>query len=242
MNTLWSSSPRDVAAEVLSELKASGWAPLTARPWNMHQPEETLWWIVPSTDLPAYKHGKLFIDPDRTHQANQLFCGLNVEKGVGEAASNMFTSAAGQRMIMRPDWIWHSFLSDLGDGRANAAAATAKGRLSETVTLRLEAAHASDPSFRPEGDHLRDVLAFSLGNPLTLERNHTPLNILTPLIGSTDTKDLARRIGAIPQLDWVWIDVYLGSVFDGTNETTDDKHWGPEQLGNLFLSWISWLR
>ena len=32
---------------------------LTARPWNLYAAADTFWWLVPSTEWPAYRYGKL---------------------------------------------------------------------------------------------------------------------------------------------------------------------------------------
>jgi len=34
---------------------------LTPRPYNQHKPGDSLWWLVPSTEWPAYRHGKLYL-------------------------------------------------------------------------------------------------------------------------------------------------------------------------------------
>jgi hypothetical protein len=72
---------------------------LTPRPWNMYQAEDTLWWLVPSGDWPAYQHGKLAFSlakddgrkallgiNDSVLETETIFAGLNVEKGYSEAA------------------------------------------------------------------------------------------------------------------------------------------------------------
>ena len=73
---------------------------LTERPWNLHNPTDTLWWLVPSTEWPAYSHGKLAFslakDDGRKHllgwndpllELEKMFVGLNVEKGYGNVAT-----------------------------------------------------------------------------------------------------------------------------------------------------------
>ena len=52
---------------------------LSPRPYNMHEPETTLWWLVPSSEWPAYKYGKMYFnwsDPNRT----ALWVGFHTER------------------------------------------------------------------------------------------------------------------------------------------------------------------
>ena len=47
--------------QILKDLKNRGYEGFTARPWNYFKPESTLWWLVPSTEWPSYKYGKLVL-------------------------------------------------------------------------------------------------------------------------------------------------------------------------------------
>ena len=88
-------SPYDIAHGLNERLKLG----LTSRPWNMHSPADTLWWLLKSTDWPAYEHGKLvfsFAKDDARRRLlgmndsvlglDMIFAGFNVEKGYGSVA------------------------------------------------------------------------------------------------------------------------------------------------------------
>ena len=49
------SSAQELAYAVNDRLRLG----LTARPWNIYAAADTFWWLVPSTDWPAYRYGKL---------------------------------------------------------------------------------------------------------------------------------------------------------------------------------------
>jgi len=57
---------------------------LVARPWNMYEPDTTTWWLVPSSDWPAYKHGKFHFDwGNREHTSiftSLYFEGINLSR------------------------------------------------------------------------------------------------------------------------------------------------------------------
>jgi len=54
-------SPRQTCYAV-KETAQGQFEKLVARPWNIYEPDTTMWWLVPSNDWPAYKHGKLYFN------------------------------------------------------------------------------------------------------------------------------------------------------------------------------------
>ena len=85
-------SARELAHGLNDQLKLG----LTPRPWNLYSPADTFWWLVPSTDWPAYRYGKLAFSGARDVPRRELlqtntpalatdsiFAGFNVEKGYG---------------------------------------------------------------------------------------------------------------------------------------------------------------
>jgi hypothetical protein len=79
-------------------------AGLTPRPWNRFDPDETLWWLVPSTEWPAYHHGKLVFSNERA-PAGEIFAGLNVEKGFGEIAARAYPKTQ-RTQLLGHGWAW----------------------------------------------------------------------------------------------------------------------------------------
>lgn len=62
----------------------------TARPYNFNDPDNSPWWLVPSTQWPAFRYGKYYFCLDNT----DLLIGLYVEKGVREKASEFYLPAS----------------------------------------------------------------------------------------------------------------------------------------------------
>lgn len=65
----------------------------TARPYDIHRPDETTWWVIPSTDWPSYLHGKFFF---RLIEGTRIETGIYIEKGfspeIGHGVLSVFNS------------------------------------------------------------------------------------------------------------------------------------------------------
>ncbi len=113
--------PEDVckALQQLPELRDRVGA-LSARPWNMHQPRETLWWLIPHDDegsWPAHRLGKFVFEFGA--DANELDVGLYVEKGVSAEAAEVLGYA--ENLVLSDDWMWSRFVADIQAGAVTDA-------------------------------------------------------------------------------------------------------------------------
>src|SRR2546426_6795515 len=109
---------------------------LSARPWDRHRPDDSLWWLVPSAVWPAYWHGKLIFDRRRA-RAGELFAGLNVEKGFGDVAAAVFPAVRRKKQLLAHDWVWHRLIRPAGARALDAVLVAIPERWS--VRLRVEA-------------------------------------------------------------------------------------------------------
>ena len=236
---------RSVAYAVKKELDGQGSSLITARPWNRHDPDNTFWWLVPSGDWPAYKHGKIFFSPDRAPR-DCLFCGLHVEKGLDPSIAAAYPSGGGKRMIMGDDWTWHEFIEDLNTDSLRSAIKRASEESAEPVVIRFEAGFVEDPgSFDPHANRPKwdIVVCETFDNSLLVKTSDTPSNLLDKVAQSQSFDELASFISQIPNPEWVWLDVFLGSVFLKNQEVTSSDTWDAGQLWNKALSiWEPWLR
>ena len=66
-----------------TELLKNDYRGFTARPWNRFRPEDTKWWVVPSTAWPSFGNEKLCF----WCSGKYLYGGFNVEKGNGRISS-----------------------------------------------------------------------------------------------------------------------------------------------------------
>ena len=116
MNSETHKSNQQIIRDILAELKSRGHDGFTIRPWNMFKPETTLWWLVPSTEWPAYKHGKIAF----FREGDKLNIGMHIEKGLSSTAGQSLPPARAVKLCTGPDWIWHAFLADLKSGEFEA--------------------------------------------------------------------------------------------------------------------------
>lgn len=236
---------RSAAYAVKRQLEAQGWRGLTVRPFNMYDPDNTLWWIVPHSDWPAFRYGKLCFYPERAI-SNSLFCGLNVEKGLPPSVAPAYPSAAGQRFIMKTDWTWFDFLKDVDSGKLRSALERASTEAASPAVIRFEAGVAKDPgsSDSQPNQPRRDTVIFrTSGSSLTLEIVETPSGLLDELANSHALEDLKRTITQIPSPNWLWLDVFLGFVFRSSSAVSDPDAWDARQLWSMSLSvWEPWFK
>jgi len=240
-------SPRSVTYAVKRELDSQGWSPLSARPWNMYEPDTTLWWIVPSTDWPAYKYGKLFFSQDRAPEGS-LFCGLHVEKGLDPSVSAAYPTSKGQSYVMREDWIWHSFLGSLSATVMKSAITRVQKETGAPVRIRLEGGHISDPGgFDPYATRPKfkwDVVVFSATeSSLEPEYADNSGGLLRELIDCSSLNDLKASITRIPGNEWVWLDFFIGTIFERRAQGCPKVSWNArELLKNALVAWKEWFR
>lgn len=236
---------RLAAYSVQKQLKNQGWQEISTRPWNRYDPDNTLWWIIPSTEWPAYKHGKLFFSPERA-PTGCLFCGLHIEKGLDPSVAEAYSPGAGQRLIMKEDWTWLMFLTDLNTQRFRSAVISASEAANSPVTLRFEAGFVDDPrSFDPQAPRPKwDTIIFeSFGTNLDIKSCETPSRLLTKLENIKSLGDLERSISTIPNSNWVWLDIFMGFIFIENTGNDPYTSWDSAELWTkIFSLWEPWFK
>src|SRR5208282_1908678 len=114
---------------------------LTPRPYNRFAPDETIWWLVPSGEWPAFKFGKLFFEPraDRMPGGSpeSIYFGFYVEKGLSPVVGNIYPRS----WIMDEEWFWDEFLGQLESGLPDSSPAN------RVITI------SAGPAQQPERHH-----------------------------------------------------------------------------------------
>lgn len=97
-------------------------------PWQQERPNDTLlWWLVPSTDNPAHRHGKLLFSFDKDSprrsllgrndaliEVGKIFVGLNIERGYGPQAFLIGKPRPDVSRKLDPQWAWHRVFDGTG--------------------------------------------------------------------------------------------------------------------------------
>ncbi len=220
---------------------------LTPRPYNRFEPDDTIWWLVPSVEWPAYKYGKLFFD-SRIGKApkdeNGIYSGFYVEKGLGLAVGDLYH----QSLIMRDDWLWREFitvlLSDFSTFPPDLILTLVASYIPPEKASFIdtpEGFFAQKESFR--GNHV----SFSVDAGLKLElinKNLNPSNkeisdhFTQQIIIARNMTDLVLPLSQLPQSDWVWLDFYIGITIPRNSNEINPVH-----LWKQYLEpWSPWLR
>jgi hypothetical protein len=189
------------------------------RPYNHFNPDDTLWWLVPSVEWPAFKYAKLFFQsrPEELPIGTKgVYCGLWVEKGLDIKVREFYP----KDLIQTALWEWERIITSL-------AVHFPAIQMSQFLTVAL--------SYIPPGgvDSVESFLAqkrefkasqavFAVDSQQRLALHGEPfLNIKnfeivehfkTDILPSQDLPTLIQSLSAFPQSDWCWIDFCIGTV------------------------------
>ena len=225
--------PEDVckALQQLPELRDRVGA-LSARPWNMHQPRETLWWLIPHDDegsWPAHRLGKFVFEFGA--ETNQLDVGLYVEKGVSAEAADALGYADG--LVLSDDWMWSRFVADLRTG----AVTKVVRRISEATGLDAYLAFVFKPQTSAGSPGIEgDIAAFSVRRDGSLVPALDPPSskVLRPFRSVTSDIEL---VAALEKGDgYTWVDAYVAVSFACGPKPKSSSAWPAERLWEELLS------
>lgn len=87
---------------------------LTSRPYNRFEPDNTTWWLVPTTDWPSFRLPKVIISREKSNE-DIYHLGLYVEKGHSDVVSEIDNSKKIKSLIMDNGWFWNKFCQEIKD-------------------------------------------------------------------------------------------------------------------------------
>lgn len=236
-------SPQD-ACHAIGHVADVDVGKLVCRPWNMHAPERSPWWLVPSGDWPAYRYGKYYFDwilGDET----RILCGLYIEKGLGEAVRDAYSGAKWARSIMTPNWTWHRWLQDLQTHRVSDVVKNVARISVVPVEFRIDGSHVSGPDFdRSETTPKYPTDVYHLRwKPNATEFEFVgadrKANVLDELSEAMSFADLYRVLEGLGRNPWLWIDVFVALQLEikqgGVIPVESEHSWGAERIWGKFL-------
>jgi hypothetical protein len=227
---------------------------LVARPYSQFDPANTIWWLIPSTDWPAYRFAKLFFLADRG--APILFSGIYIEKGLARAVAEAYHRRPA--FAMDNSWAWHRFNEDLRGGVVSTAVAEIAERSEIPVRVQVQASVSiarESSQFEPHDDttfeHPADVIEYeTVDGGLRVVGRKGPGRIVDPLVDVDDLTDLPDAVSSLSQLDWTWINVLIGIPMSMPTEPREDRSsvsiasdWDANAVWkNGLRSWGRWVR
>ena len=207
-------------AHAISEIAS---VKLTPRPYNRFTPDDTIWWLVPSSEWPAYRFGKLFFEPrvERIlgRSSGSIYFGFYVEKGLSPVVGQIYPPT----WVMHADWFWTEFLDRLHSGlpacpteriitiSAGPVRPPERGReqVGELVPSQEEDFKASRLFFVTRGGIEIELVDKDL-NPAHADITE---HLATSIAAANTTARLDSALRDLPSwFDWAWIDVLVGTT------------------------------
>lgn len=217
--------------------------PLTARPWNRYASENSEWYLVPNTDWPAYRYSKLILQPTKQGTMRAAFY---VEKGVD---SKQISSYSHKQFVMDDQWAWHRLLAAFAHGRLDAPCRVVAERSGAPVRVWVDGGMHQDEAYDRAAERDRwTYLSYrwSDGALVCQEESSTlPDPCFAPLTSCASLAELAQALPKIQDIDWKWINLYLGVECGLTPKIAQGSSGTPWDAGKLwrccFDPWRDWL-
>ena len=177
-------------------------------PYNRFNRENTVWWLSPGSDVPAYRFPKFALLPPDADTPDQLFAGIYIEKGVSEDYAKAVKYS--KHHILGADWAWHNLMQEMAradrmDSSISQVQSATKGHLELRIYASMQIKDAAE-ALSPKGE----MLAFNVGETLTVKATEHPSKLLASLAGVTTLPELARGLSKLDKADFIWIDFVLG--------------------------------
>lgn len=208
---------------------------LTLRPFNYTAPKFTEWWLIPSTDWPAYHHSKLCFDQ---LGSETVFTGFYAEKGLGDQLTEMVKSS----LIMGPGWYWYELVEEAQAGKLAEPMRAVLGRSGLPLVVYLSLYEFNNvPDYETGQTKPDDRMEFvAYVDDLLFEQTREAAGVLAPLNGARDLRDLAARIANLEDISWYWVNFMIGICLRYRGDDPGD--WGAADVWKKALEpWMPWV-
>lgn len=169
----------------------------TLRPFNQFQPLDSMWWIIPSKDWPAYEKAKFCFYKENKTTDTMLFSGIHIEKGR--------TASLSSKELMDHRWAWNSLVQSETLAALTSSLVRISGKYTPFIQLDAHITkddyHSIQFSFQPNGQLIKQPT----------NRNE---ELFEAVMEETTLDDLLTRCTLDPTLSYVWIDLYIGVKLD----------------------------
>jgi hypothetical protein len=201
---------------------------LARRPWNPYEADTTHWWLVPSTDWPAYQYGKYHF----WQEGDVIFHCLHVEKGLGDKVRDVCPDS----FIMNREWTWYRFLRGLRIHTFEKAIRDIAEGQRSPVEVHFQGGYGIDRGYTEREScslhWLKDQERFQ-GEP------DGTVKILKPLVSVKTFSDLASVLDRLTEDDWAWVEVFIALGLQikplSSSLVESDQLWSAQQIWDRFL-------
>ncbi len=234
--------------EAVEEFASRDAGKMARRPFNRFVPVVTSWWLVPSPELPFYRHGKLYFDWGGKEQKT-IACGFYLEKGLAPEVAAVYNSKKGRSLILNGQWQWYDFVEKCGNGEVAAVLKAAAEKSGLEIKLHASGGYVDDPDlFDPYNDKVKkDHFIFKVGGDGALEycsakRDAMVLKVFNKV---KHVKDLAMAVEQLNNDHFLWFNIFIAAEFGICPEEIPAgvEQWTSERIWNDFLKCFSaWIR
>lgn len=196
-----------------TELLKHDYEGFTARPWNRFRPEETKWWIVPTTAWPSFGNEKLCF----WTSGKYLYGGFNVEKGIQLTSDGNLSNEncepdllqKKKNLIMTEDWKWNRFIDDCRDGVIDTMVDAFNANVNFPVHMVVSANLVNTiKSYDPYNNKQTDNIEFAITKEsLKVCEKDYKLSVLSPFENIEGIKEISETMDFVKGINWLWIDV-----------------------------------
>ena len=213
----------------------------TPRPYNRHNPKNTIWWVVPGTDWPAYKYGK-FIFKDNGPNIN---IGLNVEKGFGQQAAAIYTKLTKKEMVINSDWLWEDFVRDIENNQQIYEALNEVQENIDKILVEIGIVLVYEPGEYDPNAPKPDRFIFKFDHGKLEYLPDISREERSGVLKEAETlKDIPRLLRQIQEIEWCWVDFDLNIPFKKYNQADSkpDRVYDEYDLEYILRPIESWVR
>ena len=187
---------------------------LTARPFNRFEPADSIWWLVPSAEWPAFQYNKIFVNPAKG--ADKYEVGLYLEKGHGSNILLVEGDKLSNRVqVMTNDWGWMK-LNKGYDELATVVDSMQLAGVNPKVRLEVEPFSPERAAENYDGEKQRIRLTFDYaGTAINLVDQIDTINdsklsgLIKEVAQRTNVVGIVNSIESFNESEWYWMNLLI---------------------------------
>lgn len=195
---------------------------LTARPFNRFEPADSIWWLVPSAEWPAFQYNKIFVNPAKG--ADKYEVGLYLEKGHGSNILLVEGDKPSNRVqVMTNDWGWMK-LNKGNDGLATVVDSMQLAGVNPKVRLEVEPFSPERTAENYDGEKQKIRLTYDYtGTAINLVDQNDTINdpklrgLIKDVAQQTNVAGIVNSIESFSESGWYWMNLMVYFETDSVN-------------------------
>lgn len=195
---------------------------LTARPFNRFEPADSIWWLVPSAEWPAFQYNKIFVNPAKG--ADKYEVRLYLEKGHGSNILLVEGDKLSNRVqVMTNDWGWMKLNKD-NDELATVVDSMQLAGANPKVRLEVEPFSPERAAENYDGEKQKIRLTYDYtGTAINLVDKTDTINdpklrgLIKDVAQQTNVAGIMNSIESFSESEWYWMNLMVYFETDSVN-------------------------